>query len=204
MNFIASIRTVESPESLDGKYLVKDAYRIADHFPSDQACMPIPFTRWVKGKLKTVEIDPRCLPLLKDRCVRVEPFKSAWGVSRPFDALYDELLFELLLNTVRYGYPDQCILRMWLEMEAHNPPSLMLSNLCRRETIPSNIDPGSWQPWGSGREGGLRFFSDYLSVTEAGSLLCKFEDVDSVPRFTVRLSLSGLTYNKLTTNEHAT
>ncbi|HEV2842606.1 MAG TPA: hypothetical protein VGW39_14885 [Chthoniobacterales bacterium] len=195
LNFISSLHNADLSARIHEKYLVATPYWFADHLPSVTNCLQLPFKRYFDGEEKTVNIDAETVALLHGRRVGIVPFLMSWGTCRPFDSLYDELLYELLRNTAHYGFPNPCLLRISLDLGNLTDPALIFSNFCSKESLPNKVAPDQWVEWSSGREGGLRFFNDYLTMTGIGSIRCKFEDVNTQPRFSVRLALAGLTFN---------
>jgi len=194
MNFIASLRKANSFTQLKGKYLVDVPYRFVEHIT--KYC-DSPFIRYFDSRKGCVSIGPNSVDQLKQCDLRIEPFTtSLWNNMRPFNSLYDELFYELLLNTAHYGVPNDCTLHIAIDRAKPNEPALLFTNQCNRSSLPANMPAGQWHKWGTGREGGLRFFAEHLSLTDTGYVECRADHNDMNTTFNVRVVLRGLTFNQ--------
>ena len=116
------------------------------------------------------------------------------GLCRYFDTLYDEILYELLLNVMRHGSPSQPLhIKGDRTMNAERGYSeivLTFSNRALNTNIfqSLNVVAGTWVDAGR-YVGGLGFLYDVLQLSHAGALQVSVSNADRGPVFNIRLAL---------------
>jgi hypothetical protein len=188
MNIIASWRQAKTHGQVE-EFLISKPYQLFEHLLDSHSI-------WVHTERRTVAI--RSDDLVRLRQTIILPFQTRWGTNgRLVDSFYEEIIFELLLNVARYALSNQRVLSIALDpANPANPvtifPGLIFSNACNKACKPQDLVQGEWTEWGDGREGGLRFISECLRITGAGSVHVKFEEDGANCVFRVRAGLQGL------------
>ena len=118
---------------------------------------------------------------------------------RPFDALYDELLYEIMLNAGRKSGMAKVTVDLNYDIprdDSRRLPAIVFSNNCvsdeELQKLKLKLKFGCWNEWPRHSLGGLRFLEDVLRVVSAGTLHVFVDKTTAGYKFILRLGLEGL------------
>jgi hypothetical protein len=197
MNLMAALLHAEDGSDLGDEFFSREPYQIGPYLEKQcSACN-------AAQKRTVVEFDKADFRKILRSDLRIMPSRRRNWPGRLFDPFYDEVFFEILLNSAQHSFnksSSKCILKLGVydvpfpQGSSHLCTALVFTNFCCDPDClqTKGFIPEVWLDCRHGHEGGLRFMADCVDLTLSGRLEARFLKRGSGHVFQTRLTLEDL------------